>query len=101
LPALSLPIYTTYVDLADASHAAAIGAFDTHTAGAGLVTIVAAPTAGRVRVVPLITIQNPNVGGVLLTVQLTRAGTPRVLRAGTIAPGQTWQFAGAGFTSIG
>lgn len=101
LPSLSLPIYTTFLDLANASRPAEIAAFDTHTAGAGLVTIVAAPPSGRTRVVPLMTIMNPNVGGVICTVQLTRAGVPRVLRSGTIAPGQTWQFAGAGFSSIG
>jgi hypothetical protein len=71
------------------------------TAGAAAVTLVAAPVAGKQRVVDLVTVTNTDTAAVTLTVQVDVSGTKSILWKGALLVGEAISYLeGAGWQKL-
>ena len=89
-----LPVVASYVEVTDSDQSVSdIAENDTATNNTTAVTAVAAPAAGKTRVIKSLTVQNADTVAATITVRLNNNSTMRTLCKVTINAGEQLQYA--------
>lgn len=88
-----LPVVVSYVEITDADQSVNdIAESDTATNNTTAVTAVAAPAAGKTRVIKALTVNNVDTAAATVKVQINNNGTIRLIVKATLAVDETLQY---------